>query len=194
MRITIIRDDELVGIDGEFKRIDMGTLPAGVRAVQWNGSSGHVEYDNGSNTELDSISTFQSFIDAWNDPAPLPETPAPAPEEMIAAAHARISWAYEAAVYAMTAGYPANEVASWPKQEREARAWLDDNNAATPWIDAAYPVRGITKSELVNKIISQADALAPLHGALTGKRQLLRDQINALGENPSQAELDAIQW
>jgi hypothetical protein len=194
MRVTIIRDDEVVGIDGVFKSIDMSLLPGGVRAVQWDGTTGHVEYDNGPNAELDSISQFQSFIDAWNMPPQLPNNPAPTPEEMIAAAHARINTAYEAAVNGLTAGYPENEIASWPKQEREARAWAADNTVATPWIDAAAQARGIAKPVLANLIITLADALAPMHGSLTGKRQLLRDQINALGANPSQAELDSIQW
>jgi hypothetical protein len=122
------------------------------------------------------------------------QLPTPTDADLIADAHARINTAYEAAVKALTAGYPENEIASWPKQEREARAWAADNTVSTPWIDAAAQARGIAKPVLANLIITLADALAPMHGSLTGKRQLLRDQINALGANPSQAELDAIQW
>jgi len=191
MRLTIIRDDGVVGIDGVFKRVDMGALPAGVRAVQWDGSSGHVEYDNGPNADLDSISEFQSFIDAWNMPPQLPNNPAPTPDEMIAAAHARINTAYEAAVKALTAGYPEDEIASWPKQEDEARAF---GTKDTPWINSAAQARGIAPAALASLIIANADALAPLHGAQTGKRQLLRDQINALGANPRQPASDAFQW
>lgn len=122
------------------------------------------------------------------------QLPTPNADDLIALAHSRINQAYEAAVKALTAGYPDDEISSWPKQEREARAWVSDNTSPTPWIDAAAQARGIAKADLVSKIIAQADALAPLHGALTGKRQSLRDQINALGANPSQAALDAIQW
>lgn len=125
---------------------------------------------------------------------PPPQDPiieAPTASELIAAAHARINADYDAAVDAMTAGYPKNEIASWPKQEREARAW---NTAPTPWIDAAAEARGISKIDLVTAIIGNADALAPAHGALTGKRQKLRDQIDALGANPTEAQLAVIQW
>jgi len=114
--------------------------------------------------------------------------------EMITTAQDRISTAYQAAVDALTAGYPQDEIASWPKQETEARAWLADNTVSTPWVDAAAASRGIAKADFVTLIIGNADALAPLHGALTGKRQKLRDEITALGSTPTQAQLDAIQW
>lgn len=119
---------------------------------------------------------------------------APTAGEMIADAHSRINAAYQAAVNAVTAGYPDNEIASWPKQETEARAWLADNNASTPWIDGAAASRGLTKAQLVALIIGNADALAPIHGAMTGKRQSLRDAIDALGEVPTQEQLDSIVW
>lgn len=190
MRLTIIRDDNLVGVDGVFRHVDLSTLAPGVRAVQWDTDSGHVEYDESSNTTLDNTNEFQPFIDLWTAAVP----PAPPPAELKAAAHARINAAYSISVNALTAGYPENEVASWPKQESEARAWMLDNNAATPWIDSAATARGMLKQDLVSLIIANADALAPMHGSLSGKRQYLRDQIDALGDSPTAAQLDAIQW
>jgi hypothetical protein len=111
-----------------------------------------------------------------------------------AAALARINAAYQEAMDTLTAGYPEDEVRSWPKQEAEARLWLLNANAATPWIDGAAAGRGIVKAELVNKIMANAALLASLQGELTGKRQKLRDQIAALGDSPAQEQLDAIQW
>lgn len=194
MRVTIIRDDGVVGVDGVFRAVDLSTMPQGVRVMQWNGSSGHNEFDDDAvaNTKIDTIAAIQSFIDLWTAAAPVPVVPTAA--ERIAAAHARISTAYGTEVGLHIAGYPADEVSSWPKQEREARAWLADNTALTPWIDGAAVARSLPKADLVALIIGNADALAPIHGALTGKRQLLRDQIDALGASPTQAQLDAIQW
>lgn len=114
--------------------------------------------------------------------------------ELIAQAHERINTGYESAVKALTAGYPDTEISSWPKQEAEARAYFVNNATPTPWIDSAARSRGIFKDQLVVLIIQNADALAPLHGALTGKRQILRDRIDALGDHPSAEQLDAIQW
>jgi hypothetical protein len=119
---------------------------------------------------------------------------APTTGEMIAAAHSRINGAYESAVNALTAGYPDTEIASWPKQEGEARAYLANNAALTPWIDGAAALRGLAKADLVALIIGNADALAPIHGAMTGKRQSLRDAIDALGDTPTQEQLDVIVW
>lgn len=193
MRVTIIRDDGIAGVDGLFRQVDLSSLPAGIRAVQWNGVRGHVEYDDGANTALDSIAAFQPFIDLWTAAAPPPPAP-PTAAQMKDAAFNRINAAYQSAVNAMTAGYPEDEVKSWSKQETEARAWLLDQSVATPWINAAAAARGITKADLVDRIIVKANLFAPLHGELTGKRQRLSDQIEALGDSPTPEQLDAIRW
>ena len=43
MRVTIIRGDGVIGVDGLFKPVDLSALSPEIRAVQWNGASGHVE-------------------------------------------------------------------------------------------------------------------------------------------------------
>lgn len=195
MRVTIIRDDGVVGVNGVFRSVDLSTMPEGVRVMQWEDTEGHSEYYDveTANTVIDTIGAIQDFIDLWTAAAP-PAPPPPTALERIAAAQARISVAYENKVDELIAGYPQDEISSWPKQEAEARAWLADNTAETPWIDGAATARGILKADLVALIIGNADALAPLHGALTGKRQYLRDQIDALGASPTQGQLDAIVW
>src|SRR5690242_10328543 len=193
MRITIVRDDSVVGVDGIFRHIDLSAMPAAIRAVQWNGVNGHIEYDDMANSPLDSIADFQQFVDAWRAAPPQPPAPATPPEPKTAALN-RINNAYQAAIAAMTAGYPEDEIESWPKQEAEARAWLSDPDIATPWMDGAAAGRGISKSQLAAKIMENIKRFATEHGQLTGKRQKVRDQINALGEEYSQEQLDAIQW
>lgn len=192
MRVTVIRDDGVIGINGVFRNADLSGMPEGVRAIQWNEDSGHVEYDDPQipNLMFDTIEAVQSFIDIWNG-AVLPTPNAP---ERISAAHARINAAYENAVRELTSGYPDREIASWDKQEAEARALYADTSALTPWIDGAAAARGIPRLNLAILIISNANALLPFHGALTGKRQKLRDAIDALGSEATQQQLDAIQW
>lgn len=196
MRVTIIRDDGVVGINGLFRPVDLSTLPGDIRAVQWNGESGHVEYAEyakAPNVPLETIADFQPFIDHWIAAAPESRVPSDA-AELKAGALDRINRAYGAAVAALTAGYPEDEVKSWPRQEMEARAWLANTDAATPWIDHAAAGRGIAKAELIGRIMAKAVVFAPLHGELTGKRQKLREQIAALGDSPAQEQLDAIRW
>ena len=88
MRVTIIRGDSVVGVDGVFRRIDLSSLRANVRAVQWNGTSGHIEYDDTANTLLTNIAEFQPFVDLWKAAASEQTTPLTAlsPAQMKAAA------------------------------------------------------------------------------------------------------------
>jgi hypothetical protein len=193
MKLTIIKDDNVVGVNGVFREVDLSELESGIRAVQWDGSAGHIEFEYGTNEDISDIDEFQPFIDLWTSAAP-PPAPEPTAAERIAAAHARINSNYQDAVNALTAGYPDTEIASWPKQETEARAYIEDSAAAAPWLRSAAASRGITVDELAGLVVANADALAPLHGALTGKRQKLRDMIDGLGDNPAQSTLDTVQW
>lgn len=194
MRVSIITEDNFVGIDGVFRMVDLSTLEVQqIRAVQWRGSEGHIEMDDGMNIPITSLTPYQQYIDAWNALTP-PTQNGPAFDEMKAGALARINIAYEISLREITSGYPQHEIDSWPKQEQEARAWAANSSASTPWLNSAAGARKISKATFASKIITKADLFAVLHGQLTGKRQALEDQINALGPNPAQASLDAIIW
>jgi hypothetical protein len=193
MRVTIIRDDGLVGIGGMFRTVDLSALPPGIRVVQWDGQRGHVEHDESANTQLDNVEDFQSFIELWKAAVsqhPTPPTAMGPKQEALA----RIDAAYRDAVSALKAGYPDDETRSWPMQETEARAWRQNPDTATPWLDAAANARGFSKAELAGRIMAHAASFAAAHGRLTGKRQKLRDQVIALGDNALKEQLDAIQW
>ena len=84
---------------------------------------------------------------------------------------------YENTVNSITASIPQSEISTWAKQESEARAYLLDSTASTPFIDAICLARGIDKSYLVDKIIEKADAYAVVVGMLTGVRQKLEKEI-----------------
>lgn len=72
MRLTIIKSDGLVSIDGvSFTGINTSSLPADFHALQWYGTSGEVEKMDPStramsNEKITSIDGYQQFIDAWN--------------------------------------------------------------------------------------------------------------------------------
>jgi len=193
MRVTIIRDDGVVGIGGTFRMVDLSTLPPGIRAVQWDGKRGHVVHDESANTQLDNVEDFQPFIELWKAAAArhpaLPTAMGPKQEALF-----RIDAAYQDAVSALKAGYPDDETRSWPMQETEARAWLQNPDAPTPWLDAAVSTRGLSKAELAGRILAHAASFASAHGRLTGKRQKLRDMVIASGDNALKEQLDAIQW
>ena len=66
---------------------------------------------------------------------------------------------------------PLSEKLSWNKQESEAREYLKDDTAHTPYVDALLASRnkGETKMDLINKIITKAEAYSVFHGTLLGK-------------------------
>jgi hypothetical protein len=76
MRITIIKDDNTVGIDGEFHTVDCSTLPADFHALQWSGVRGEVEYrvtrcehcnaqGKKGNVDITDLTSYQKYVDAW---------------------------------------------------------------------------------------------------------------------------------
>lgn len=94
---------------------------------------------------------------------------------------------YERLMRVIAKGYPLSERESWPVQTGEARALLADVNAATPWIDQAAAARSVDRLELAQRIVAKDDAYRAIHGALTGVRQRIEDQIHGTGD-----DLDAL--
>ena len=76
MRLTIVFDDAVVGIDGEcFSPIDLSQFDPSIHAVQWYGEYGEIEFktvfSNGlltkaQNQIITDIAPFQFAIDAWS--------------------------------------------------------------------------------------------------------------------------------
>ena len=85
---------------------------------------------------------------------------------------------FETAISSLTSSVPTSEISTWTKQEQEARAYLLDSTASTPFIDAICLARECDKSYLVGKIIEKADAYAVAVGMLTGVRQKLEKEIS----------------
>jgi hypothetical protein len=85
MRLTIIRDDNAVYVDGRSLTVDCSSLPENVSVVQWNGTSGHVEYDAHlamMPTPLENIDAYASLITAWQAAADAIDNPAPVPPDI----------------------------------------------------------------------------------------------------------------
>ena len=100
-------------------------------------------------------------------------------DEAKAAKLTEINAACDAEIEAIKVSYPNTEVMTWDKQEQDARALVLDAATATPLIDSIASARGLDRVELANRIIANADQFAVASGASIGKRQKLKDQINA---------------
>ncbi len=77
MRVTIIKDDNTVLIDGVPQTVDCSDLPAGFHALQWDGSSGEVEYSavrcdhcgartKKANEFVRDVAPYQKYVDGWH--------------------------------------------------------------------------------------------------------------------------------
>ncbi len=64
MNVTVVKEDKAVMIDGEGMNFDFD-LPSNVWAIQWDGTSGHIEFNDGTpNEELTDFSNYQYLVDA----------------------------------------------------------------------------------------------------------------------------------
>lgn len=87
---------------------------------------------------------------------------------------------YESSITALTSGVPNSEVATWPDQKAEIKAWTLDNSVSTPLIDSICLTRECDKEYLVSKILAKNEYYSIEVGKLTGIRQRLEKEI--LGE------------
>jgi hypothetical protein len=71
MRLTIVREDNAVLVDGEAYEVDCSPLPSYVRVVQWTGSEGWLELapdGNGvqpSNLPISTITPYAWAVERW---------------------------------------------------------------------------------------------------------------------------------
>ena len=62
--LTIIKDDKFVAVDGEGLFLDAVVLAANVHAVQFDGTNGTIEYNDGTaNEAITSISAYSTITD-----------------------------------------------------------------------------------------------------------------------------------
>ena len=120
--------------------------------------------------------------------------PAPTIAELKQLKRLEINADFEKAMQQIVGSYPSNEVSSWAKQESEARAYVANNSATTPLIDALAASRSVNKAELVARIIVKADLFADISGTLIGRRQGLEDDLDALPETATAEDIAAIAW
>lgn len=105
-------------------------------------------------------------------------SPVPTLDEAKAAKLEEINAAADSAIAMLTATYPNREIATFDKQEAEARAYAADATASTPLLSALAEARGIDLPELVRRVIAKADAFAVASGSIIGQRQALEDRLD----------------
>ena len=62
--LTVIKEDKFVAVDGGGLFLDEVLLPANVHAIQFDGTNGHIEYNDGTpNKAITSISDYSTITD-----------------------------------------------------------------------------------------------------------------------------------
>lgn len=64
MKIVIIPDDKLVGVDGEFTENVDFTIDADIHALHWDGTAGVIEYKSKTFEVFDDIAPYMHIVDA----------------------------------------------------------------------------------------------------------------------------------
>lgn len=75
--LTIIKPNNLVGVDNKFTEIDCSSLPANFHALQWNEntSSGEIEWTGNpkpDNTVITSLGEYEIYLTKWKQANPIP--------------------------------------------------------------------------------------------------------------------------
>jgi hypothetical protein len=68
MRFTYVRADQVVGIDGDFLKVEDVNFDPQVDAIQWYETWGEIEFVNRqerNNERFEDISYIEPLIDAW---------------------------------------------------------------------------------------------------------------------------------
>jgi len=76
MKVTIVRSDNTVIVDGERHEVDCSKLPADVHAIQWDDVRGEIEYASRTcvacgqnhkpaNAVITDMAPYSTLLDAW---------------------------------------------------------------------------------------------------------------------------------
>ena len=76
MRVTVVPEDKMVIVDGVARQVTMPAFP-NIRAVQWEGDRGRIEYYDREPTWFKDFAKIQPAVDAWEAAAPGVEPPLP---------------------------------------------------------------------------------------------------------------------
>ena len=125
MNITIVNTDNVVMVDGEGLNFDF-TLDANIWAIQWNGTTGEVEYkDNTPNLALDSFDEYLYLVDDFN-----------AEKQRIADAEAQAVIDAEAALT-----YVERRKAKYDALNQFEMQYDDVVNGTTTWLDTIKAIK-----------------------------------------------------
>ena len=125
MNVCVITDDKMIQIGGEALNFDF-TIDANIHAIEWNGSTGNVQFkDATANEELTAITAYQSLIDAHATE-----------KQRVADADAQAATDAEAALT-----YADRRKTKYDALSQFEMQYDDAKNSTTTWIDAIDAIK-----------------------------------------------------
>lgn len=100
--------------------------------------------------------------------------------------------ATDAAVNQYMSMFSDVERATWPTQQKEVHAYLDDPFAPTPTLDGLAAARGIDRELMLQKATAKVQAFEPLSVAVVGRQQMYEDRIAEIVADDSKSLVDRI--
>lgn len=116
----------------------------------------------------------QGFDGNWYEKGHAPKQPM---DEAKVAKLAEINSACNAAMKEYVKDYPDLEIDTFDEQLKEAMAYSADNTAETPVLTIISEKRGLTLSELVQRVLAKADEFKTAAASAVGQRQALNDRL-----------------
>jgi hypothetical protein len=175
MRVTILRDDNTVILDGRPVTVDCSTMLASYHAVQWDGAAGRIELKSGGNIAIATLDSFAAIVAAAV--AALDAADAPAPLDQVrAAALAQIDQLAGLA-RARFITVAAGQDMTYLEKVRQAQAVVDAIPGTYPLIAGEVGLTGETEAAVAQVILGRYAAWQQIgavieHTRLTAKRDV----------------------
>lgn len=147
--VTVVPADNMILVDGVAREIAFSVSPA-VRALQWHGEDGHVEYADGSHRDLsmDLYDHYMApFVALWESGLPLDvnKTQKNGLGKALGLKEQEIREKADEAIKLAKACYSFCEESTWPMQEAGARSLCDSErlvqNSLSSFILTQEPLR-----------------------------------------------------
>ena len=125
MNVCVITEDRMIQVEGKALNFDF-TIDANIHAIQWNGTTGHVEFkDNTPNEDITDFTAYQSLVDAYNTE-----------KQRVADAEAQAILDAEAALT-----YADRRKAKYDALPQFEMQYDDAINGTTTWVDAINAIK-----------------------------------------------------
>lgn len=213
-QVTILPADKTILVDGVARKIAF-SVSSGIRALQWFGASGHVEYKDGSHRHL-SLALYDSLIAPllalWETASEIDDVEAKVGnfEVFLQVKQQEIRDRADAAVKEARSRYSLCEENTWAMQEAGARIVCDSEkytkntlaafilgqeglrHEGVALVEVLAAERGVDIQTLAEAIVLKADRLAAYETLVFEEQRQFSNALKKLAEGGGEARGEEI--